>query len=374
MRRRRGARARRRMDGDLGAGASKRTFSWAVVSRRQPSTPERAQPGILIRQRSTVQSHEVRRGERGAAVGDRRRLLAVRLERLGLRPRLRVDGDRHRAPGARPRRQPHRHRRDLRPRACPRRSSAGPSRGAATRRSSRRRSGPCCPTADEDLRARPALVDAPRHRRRSTSTRCTGPTRSSRSPRRWPACGACRTTASSDHVGVSNFSAERWAQGRGGARPAGAHRTRCSSAWCKRKPERGVLPYAQAPRSHRDRVQPARPGRARRSVRRRQPAERPGPAATTRCSCPRTSSAPTPLIEALREIAAAPRRHPRAGRAGLADPQAQRRRHPGRELGRAARPQRRRRRPRPDRRRSGRAHAESDRFDPVSGAAVVPGL
>ena len=56
----------------------------------------------------------------------------------------------------------------------------------------------------------------------------------------------------------------------------------------------------ERPAGHR--LQPAGPGAAVGPLRRRQPARR-ARAATTRCSCPRTSSGPRPLIAALRDVA-----------------------------------------------------------------------
>ena len=70
-----------------------------------------------------------------------------------------------------------------------------------------------------------------------------------------------------------------------------------------RKPDAELVPYAQAQRSARHRVQPARHGPARRAATTpttRRPDRR---GSTTRCSCPRTSSRRTPLIDAVRAVA-----------------------------------------------------------------------
>ena len=93
------------------------------------------------------------------------------------------------------------------------------------------------------------------------------------------------------HVGVSNFPTEWWRRAeRSLGAPVLSNQVQYSLA-C-RKPDRdgGAVPYAQAVRPHRHRLQPARAGPARRPLRRRPPATGLGSRQQPAVPAPRTSS------------------------------------------------------------------------------------
>ena len=115
------------------------------------------------------------------------------------------------------------------------------------------------------------------------------------------------------------------------------------------------MPWAQAQRPHRDRLQPAGPGvRCPPATTAPTPRAASGPA--NRLFLPENIERAQPLLTALKEIAAVALGDARAGRAGVGHPPAERRRHPGRQQRRPARGQRRGRRPRAHRRRRPPAH------------------
>ena len=155
-----------------------------------------------------------------------------------------VEAGRILAARARSRREPDRHRRDLRARRTPSASSAGRSATAARRRSSRQGAPD---RADRQLRREATAARAPSDSAStsSTSTRSTGPTRSCRSRSRWKACAGCRRRASSP------TSASATSRSRAGAPPKTRSDRRCSSnqvqySLVARKPDAELVPYAQA--------------------------------------------------------------------------------------------------------------------------------
>ena len=155
--------------------------------RRMPRTrdgaPFRAPPTTLREIRVRDEAHHARRS--GRLPHRPRRHGDVRLlQPGGGQRRRRVDP--HHPPRARPRRHPHRHRRDLRPVHSTRSSSAGPSRAAATRSCWRRSSASSrTPAAVPASSTAARRTSAPRSRARcsgsapttSTCTTSTGSTR-----------------------------------------------------------------------------------------------------------------------------------------------------------------------------------------------------
>ena len=150
------------------------------------------------------------------------------------------------------------------------------------------------------------------------------------------------------HVGVSNFSAKRWARAEAAlGSPVLSNQVQYSLL--HRRPDQHNVPYAQA----NDRLVIAYSPLAQGVLGGRYDADHlpPGPARRNNPLCLPENLGPGhaahPDAAPHREQS---RRDPGPGRARVADREAQRRRDPGRELGRAAAPQRRRGRPRPRRR------------------------
>ena len=228
----------------------------------------------------------IRRGQRGPGVGDRARHVAVRLEGLGLRRRVRRRrGRADPRPRARPRHQP----RSTPPRstdaATPNASSAARiARPPQAKCSSRRR---CCRSCRSrgrrEARARERASGSASTS--STCTRSTGRTRSCRSRSRWTACAGCIDAGVVDARRREQLLARAVAGGRGRARLRRCCRTRCSTASSHRKPDAELVPYAPSERPPRDRVQPARHGTALGPLRRR-PTRRQDSAAAERPAVP----------------------------------------------------------------------------------------
>ena len=157
-------------------------------------------------------AHAIRRGQRGPAVGDRARHLAVRVEGLGLRHRLRATTkpDAILAARARSRHQPDRHRRDLRARRIRTHRRPRARRAAAKKRSSRRRCCRSCRPRGTSRSTGATSARATRHRRdRPVPDPLAQPGRADRAADGGHAPAPGRRASSTD-VGVSNFSLARW--------------------------------------------------------------------------------------------------------------------------------------------------------------------
>ncbi len=168
-------------------------------------------------------------------------------------------------------------------------------------------------------------------------------------------------------VGVSNFSADRWARAEQElGRPVATNQVHFSLL--QRKPDRGNVEHAQV----RDRIVIAYSPLEQGVLGGRYDAQHlpPGPARRNNPLClAENLERATPVIEALRRIAGAHDATPAQVALGVVDRQAERRGDPGRELARSAPPQRGRRGSRPGRRRAQRA----DRAERRLRAAGRPG-
>ena len=230
---------------------------------------------------------EVRRGRRGPAVGRRARHLAVRLARVGLRrrPTPTATAPAIVQPVARSRRQPVRHRRDLRLRPLRADPGAGPRRSGATRPSSPPSSSRCCrSTRSSTRRARASAAPAGDRRHRPLPAALAQPGRAA--PGDDARLAQLQREGLVRHVGVSNFSLAQWQEAEaalGG--PVLSNQVRYSLI--DRGPSASsALGPGQRPPGHR--LQPAQPGPAVGSLRTRPPARR-ASRARRPPSCPRTS-------------------------------------------------------------------------------------
>ena len=232
------------------------------------------------------------RSRRGQGVGRRPGDVAVRVGGVGLRRRLRRGrGDGHRRPGPRPGRQPDRHRRGLRSAGGRSASSAGRifrAAGRGVRRHQGVAGGPAGgvgrgaqgqgqrrTAGHRDPRPLPGALAEPLVPLRSTMA----------GMRRLQDAGVVR------HVGVSNFSRDRWqaAEEALGA-PVLSNQVRYSLV--SRKPEGDLLAYAAATDRLVIAYSPLAQGLLEREVRAPRTARRRRSGWPAPCSYPRTSTGP----------------------------------------------------------------------------------
>ena len=299
-------------DEDRPVGARRPRVHTARHDPQSPAHRWRRDPLLLLRGRNPGRGrhrlhdalrrdHETCRSSRSSRLGDRPRVLAVRLTRLGLRQDVRrCDRGRARAHGPRSRREPHRHRGGVRA------WRVGNDRRPRARRPARRRvprdQGDTDPAHRGPGRgARPPLRDAPgrgQHRPLPGALAQPGGADVGDDGRHAPppdrGLGAPRR-------GQQLLGEALGARG-GRARGVRCCRTRCSTACCtaaristtcrtRRRTTGSSSPTARsrkacsAAATTRTTCRPDRPG------------------ATIRSASPRTWPAPTPLIQTLRRIA-----------------------------------------------------------------------